>query len=218
MGRWISQDPISFKAGDPNLYRYVHNVPTSRMDANGMGPSEWSGAGTVGGAIGGGIATYFLITAGVITLGPVGIFFLGGVALGAIVGGFFATNFATGGTYSEFFVGLGTGFIAVYAVYPSLVAGATATVQYIGTFALVVGARWEQFTAATRNFIDRTEPTAAYLSARIAQLEERLSAVEAALARLQDKDGADLSRVLALWREKLSIQGVLNNLRDVLGG
>jgi RHS repeat-associated protein len=36
-GRWINQDPAKFTAGDWNLYRYVHNVPTSRVDASGMG-------------------------------------------------------------------------------------------------------------------------------------------------------------------------------------
>src|SRR5204863_5417406 len=27
-GRWISQDPLGFDAGDSNLYRYVNNRPT----------------------------------------------------------------------------------------------------------------------------------------------------------------------------------------------
>src|SRR5262245_34362192 len=31
-GRWISQDPLGFDAGDGNLYRYVHNHPTSNRD------------------------------------------------------------------------------------------------------------------------------------------------------------------------------------------
>src|SRR5262245_2992460 len=36
IGRWISQDPIGFDAGDGNLYRYVQNEPASAIDPNGL--------------------------------------------------------------------------------------------------------------------------------------------------------------------------------------
>ncbi len=35
-GRWLSQDPIGFAAGDANLYRYVGNSPTNRTDPSGL--------------------------------------------------------------------------------------------------------------------------------------------------------------------------------------
>ncbi|MEM9828735.1 MAG: RHS repeat-associated core domain-containing protein, partial [Planctomycetota bacterium] len=35
-GRWISQDPIGFAAGDANLYRYVGNGPTNATDPSGL--------------------------------------------------------------------------------------------------------------------------------------------------------------------------------------
>jgi RHS repeat-associated protein len=35
-GRFIAEDPIGFKAGDPNLYRYVHNAPTRYVDPTGL--------------------------------------------------------------------------------------------------------------------------------------------------------------------------------------
>jgi RHS repeat-associated protein len=35
-GRWDSQDPIGFSAGDMNLYRYVSNSPTSASDPTGL--------------------------------------------------------------------------------------------------------------------------------------------------------------------------------------
>ena len=35
-GRWISEDPIGFAAGDSNLYRYVGNSPTNWLDPNGL--------------------------------------------------------------------------------------------------------------------------------------------------------------------------------------
>jgi uncharacterized protein RhaS with RHS repeats len=38
IGRWTSQDPVGFKAGDTNLYRYAGNDPVDRMDPNG---EEW---------------------------------------------------------------------------------------------------------------------------------------------------------------------------------
>jgi hypothetical protein len=36
IGRWISEDPIGFKGGDPNLYRYVGNAPTNAVDPTGL--------------------------------------------------------------------------------------------------------------------------------------------------------------------------------------
>ena len=36
VGRWLSQDPIGFKGGDPNLYRYVGNSPTNATDPSGL--------------------------------------------------------------------------------------------------------------------------------------------------------------------------------------
>jgi RHS repeat-associated protein len=35
VGRFLSQDPIGFEAGDPNLYRYVGNGPTYAIDPSG---------------------------------------------------------------------------------------------------------------------------------------------------------------------------------------
>src|SRR5438105_808011 len=36
MGRWMTQDPIGFAAGDTNLSRYVGNSPTDRVDPSGL--------------------------------------------------------------------------------------------------------------------------------------------------------------------------------------
>jgi len=35
IGRWTAEDPIAFKAGDANLYRYVGNHPTNATDPTG---------------------------------------------------------------------------------------------------------------------------------------------------------------------------------------
>src|SRR5262249_44299789 len=35
-GRWISQDPIGFRGGDRNLYRYVSNSPVNYTDPSGQ--------------------------------------------------------------------------------------------------------------------------------------------------------------------------------------
>jgi len=35
-GRWFSQDPIGFAAGDANLYRYVGNGPMTKTDPSGL--------------------------------------------------------------------------------------------------------------------------------------------------------------------------------------
>jgi RHS repeat-associated protein len=39
-GRWISQDPLGFDAGDSNLYRYVNNGPTGAIDPSGLAPDS----------------------------------------------------------------------------------------------------------------------------------------------------------------------------------
>jgi hypothetical protein len=38
VGRWLSQDPLGFEAGDPNLYRFVGNAPVNAMDLSGLAP------------------------------------------------------------------------------------------------------------------------------------------------------------------------------------
>jgi RHS repeat-associated protein len=50
-GRWLTQDPLGFDAGDSNLYRYVKNHPTNGTDPSGL----WFGLDdllfTAGGAL-----------------------------------------------------------------------------------------------------------------------------------------------------------------------
>lgn len=36
VGRWITEDPIGFAAGDADLYRYVGNDPTNAVDPTGL--------------------------------------------------------------------------------------------------------------------------------------------------------------------------------------
>ena len=44
--RFISEDPIDFAGGDPNLYAYVFNDPTGLRDPSGMvvDPISWTAA------------------------------------------------------------------------------------------------------------------------------------------------------------------------------
>jgi RHS repeat-associated protein len=42
LGRFISEDPIGFSAGDTNLYRYVSNSPTNFTDPSGTVISGWA--------------------------------------------------------------------------------------------------------------------------------------------------------------------------------
>jgi hypothetical protein len=43
IGRWLSEDPIGFAGGDVNLYRYVHNDPTTFTDPSGLEETEIGG-------------------------------------------------------------------------------------------------------------------------------------------------------------------------------
>jgi RHS repeat-associated protein len=36
LGRWVSEDPMGYAAGDANLYRYVGNNPVNGVDPNGL--------------------------------------------------------------------------------------------------------------------------------------------------------------------------------------
>jgi RHS repeat-associated protein len=40
-GRWTSEDPLGFAAGDSNLNRYVGNGPTNATDPTGLAPEWW---------------------------------------------------------------------------------------------------------------------------------------------------------------------------------
>jgi RHS repeat-associated protein len=42
VGRFISEDPVGFSAGDTNLYRYVNNSPTNYTDPTGTTISGWA--------------------------------------------------------------------------------------------------------------------------------------------------------------------------------
>jgi RHS repeat-associated protein len=43
VGRWLSEDPIGFAGGDPNLYRYVGNSPGDSVDPSGLAGDECTG-------------------------------------------------------------------------------------------------------------------------------------------------------------------------------
>ena len=45
IGRFISEDPVSFRGGDPNFYAYVWNNPTGYIDPTGTSGLETAGAG-----------------------------------------------------------------------------------------------------------------------------------------------------------------------------
>jgi len=98
IGRFLQTDPIRFKAGDVNLYRYVGNGVCVLVDASGLGATgtAWGAAiggglgATVGGSIGAAGGTLALpgggTVAGGYALGSAGL--VGGAALGAVVGNF----------------------------------------------------------------------------------------------------------------------------------
>ena len=43
LGRFLTRDPLGFAAGDPNLYRYVHNDPFDAIDPTGLLASQRTG-------------------------------------------------------------------------------------------------------------------------------------------------------------------------------
>jgi len=114
-GRFISEDPLSFAAGDANLYRYCGNSPTNATDPTGQWIDRLAGA--VVGAIHGALDVYaanpdasfweYLTGAGLGALSgavnPMGEFIsAGGAILGGIIdvhngGSFLGEGFQAGG-------------------------------------------------------------------------------------------------------------------------
>jgi RHS repeat-associated protein len=112
-GRWLSQDPIGFAAGDANLYRYVGNGSPNATDPT--GEWSWGGAlgGIVGGALAGGAAVVIIISLPVsapiiATTTVVGI---GLGAAGGAVGGGIAGGVLTNDPLSGAAVGAGVGLV-----------------------------------------------------------------------------------------------------------
>jgi RHS repeat-associated protein len=124
-GRFISEDPMGFGAGDTNLYRYVNNSPTNYTDPTGM-------IGQIaGGAIFGGIAGGLYALANDLETGKFGWNTFGnvvmGAAAGAAVGAIAASGvglLASGATWA-----FGTS-IAGAVVNTTFVAGSTAYGAY----------------------------------------------------------------------------------------
>ncbi len=97
-GRWTTQDPLSFAAGDANLFRYVGNGSPGLTDRS--GESGWTGAaGGSGGAIVGlGIGVVVISGGTAVLFTPVTApIFIGVVAVG-LIGGFIGWRAPSGGS------------------------------------------------------------------------------------------------------------------------
>ena len=75
IGRFISEDPLGFSAGDVNFYAYVGNNPVNANDPTGNCP--WCIGATIGG-LAGGVGAY--------NAGARGVDLAGAVAVGALSG------------------------------------------------------------------------------------------------------------------------------------
>jgi len=87
-GRWTTQDPLGFAAGDVNLYRYVGNTPTLLVDPSGYAWS-WAlvGIGTAVGAGVGAVSSAAFYTVVSTVNGNFSMSGLGGAIAGGVVGG-----------------------------------------------------------------------------------------------------------------------------------
>jgi RHS repeat-associated protein len=102
-GRFLSQDPTLFTAGDPNLYRYANNNPVVLTDPTGL----WSWWGALGGAVAG-VVVIAIMTTPVGWVGAAVI--IGGCAIsGGIMGSI--PKAMGGGPVSQFLFGYGTAFL-----------------------------------------------------------------------------------------------------------
>jgi len=103
-GRFLSEDPIGFAAGDANLYRYCGNSPTNATDPSGHIVNFIAGliGAGVGAVIGAGAYVYQYATGDVqdFSLTDLGVYMGGGAAAGAAAGATFGLSLAAGGAVS----------------------------------------------------------------------------------------------------------------------
>jgi RHS repeat-associated protein len=116
VGRFISEDPIGFNAGDTNLYRYVGNNSTNYTDPTG------ELAQVAGGAIFGGIFGGLYALANDIESGNFGWNTIGNVARGAAIGAVTGAAVAAG-------VGIVSGFAT--AMFGTSLAGAAVNTGFV---------------------------------------------------------------------------------------
>jgi RHS repeat-associated protein len=119
LGRWINQDPARFKAGDPNLYRYVHNMPISVTDSSGMGPPCNQLLAYMRGMAWGGMSAYLgyvAMTTVTTMLFPPAALVWSGVMLGAVIGGWLSVNLGNCDPVQEMLVAMPGGAIGVYVI------------------------------------------------------------------------------------------------------
>ncbi len=80
IGRFLSQDPTKFKAGDTNLYRYAKNDSPGATDPSGL----WSERGSAGGQWGGAVLLGFVGGAACIVFAAPVMAIVAGVVFGAL--------------------------------------------------------------------------------------------------------------------------------------
>jgi RHS repeat-associated protein len=134
-GRWDSQDPMRFAAGDADLYRYVKNAPSNSADPSGRGGRE--------GLIAGGTAAAVGATIGWFAGGPPG------AAAGGVLGGI---------------IGFGWGYFFVDDV-PTAIAGGVVIGVVCGYYGgALAGELYEAWLANRARQLALEEAEAAYES------------------------------------------------------
>ena len=121
LGRFISEDPIGFSAGDTNLYRYVGNNATNYTDPS--GEFVQAAPAAIFGAIAGGLYTI----ANDLETGNFNLGTFGRVAEGAVVGAFVGAAFS---------VGIGAFAAGATTVFGTSVAGAVVETSFFAGFAV----------------------------------------------------------------------------------
>jgi len=96
ISRFLREDPLSFAAGDTNLYRYVFNSPTNAVDPTGLVWS-WGFAG-IGAVIGAGVGVVTYVGISVLRGRPITLGGLAGAAAGGAVAGGIAGGLIGAGT------------------------------------------------------------------------------------------------------------------------
>ena len=98
LGRWITNDPLGFNAGDTNTYRFVGNNPATENDPSGLiAPALALGlAGAIIGGVGGGMTTLYATWYNPFTWDPKRV--LAGAIAGALIGAGLGLGFAGAAT------------------------------------------------------------------------------------------------------------------------
>jgi RHS repeat-associated protein len=193
-GRFKSQDPLSFSAGDPNLYRYVRNAPTDAIDPSGLAPVP---PGSMPGVGSGGYQGNYIVD---LPPSPPGTVKIGGVAVVVPPISHILPKPPPEGEYEG----------GLWVVNPD------GSEYYMGPPAMGIAPSPRLLAWWALKWLARPLPYAGAVAQTIAQ-PDRLRALNAQLVRLAQEFAANPTNPAAVARIQAQMQAIVDEINTIQG-